>query len=534
MIKLVKLYFKERFKSIIVLSVLSIVSMIASLIIPYFNGVYIDVLIKHPNKKAVLNFALYIILIGIAGCVIGYFYNLFKIKIENLIIYESISNTIKHLQKIPYLILCKFNPTYLNQRISSDTGTIVSFIIDNYLNIVLNGLNICVILFIVFTINAYIFLVAVSFIPIYLFLYIKLKKPMYKAGINFKEKQNIFFNSLNEQYFLIEDIKVNGNFNFWGNRLKNLSISFIKEIMLYNRIIYLFYSIDTIISLFFSSAVLIIGGFQIIKGKMTIGEFTIVNTYFRALLKSVEYYFNLGKSYQDFRVSFDRLKQLDDIEEETNGTLKLEQIDQMNLNVTSHEYIKEKDIKFDFHSNKIYGILGVNGAGKTTLIKILIGIIKDERNKITYNGFNYDKVDLYDARLNIISIMKQDISYKSLNVSEILGEVLGEDVNANLVRNTIYLNQLSDLFESDSFHITNLLDKKITDLSGGERQKVMLLYALLKKASVYIFDEPTSNLDINTIVKLKLYLQQLKEGKIIIIITHDAKLNDLFDETIHL
>lgn len=80
-------------------------------------------------------------------------------------------------------------------------------------------------------------------------------------------------------------------------------------------------------------------------------------------------------------------------------------------------------------------------------------------------------------------------------------------------------------FFSKFINLNNILDKNLTNLSGGEKQLVSLLITILKNSDIYIFDEPTSNLNNNLIVPFMEYVHYLKRSeKIVIIISHDSKI----------
>ena len=120
---------------------------------------------------------------------------------------------------------------------------------------------------------------------------------------------------------------------------KRSFLTYFKSLISFSRLSYLFSSLDGLIAVLFQSSVLIIGGIQIINGDMTIGQFTIVSTYFLMLISAVKYYFNLGKSYQDYKSSNARMNELLLIEAERNGNRRLDDIYPCSLGGPSHDVI---------------------------------------------------------------------------------------------------------------------------------------------------------------------------------------------------
>lgn len=533
--KYIKPYFKKNIKSIIILSIISVVYSILALVTPYYNGAFLDVLISKPNLESVLYFAYFIIFLGLFSSVNNYFYSLLKVKVVYVMSCNIMNNMIQHLRKISLLKFNQYDPTYLNQRVNSDSVALVTFYIENYLSVFLNFFMICVIALLIYEINTYILVLAFMFIPLYIFLYFRLKKPLFKASYKFKEASNKYMNDINEQYRINEEVKVSADFKFWERFVNNIFSTYIKEILSYNKIAYLFSSVDGLLGLLFTSGVLIVGGIQIINGNMTIGEFTIVNAYFSILIQSVQYFFELGNRYQDTKAAYIRLCELSEIKEEGYGNNIINDIDIINVINVDYPFISKKKVKCSFQKNNIYGIIGANGAGKTTLIKIIIGVLQLSNNSgsVEVNGISLSEVDIYNFRRRIISVMTQSIQYLNITVKELLFEHLLEKTIEGIIRKISDFN-LKHLYFNETFDLNSLMEKRLSELSGGEKQKILFLRAIIKDAQIYIFDEPTANLDSDSVEDIIKFMEVLKNGKIVILITHETELFNIFDETINL
>lgn len=533
--KYIKPYFKKNIKSIIILSIISIVYTLLALITPYYNGVFLDILISKPNLESVLHFTYFIIFLGFFSSINNYFYSLQKVKIVNVMSCDIMNNMIQHLRKISLLKFNQYNPTYLNQRVNSDSVAIVTFYVENYLSVFLNMFMICTIALSIYKINTYILVLFLMFIPLYIFLYFRLKKPLFQASYKFKEASNKYMNDINEQYRINEEVKVSADFTFWGSFVSNIFSTYIKAILSYNKIAYLFSSIDGFLGLLFTSGVLIVGGIQIIDGYMTIGEFTIVNSYFSILIQCIQYFFELGNQYQDTKAAYIRLCELSDIKEEKNGNNIVNDTDIINVINLEHPFIAKNKVKCTFKKSKIYGIVGANGVGKTTFIKLVIGVLElpNKSSIVEVNGISLSEVDIYNFRMKNISVMTQSIQYLNITVKELLFEHLFEKTPESIIRKILELN-LKHLYFNESFNLNSLMEKRLSELSGGEKQKILFLRTIIKEAQIYIFDEPTANLDSDSVEDIIKSLETLKNNKIVIIITHEAELNSIFDETINL
>lgn len=245
---------------------------------------------------------------------------------------------------------------------------------------------------------------------------------------------------------------------------------------------------------------------------------------------------NLGKSYQDALISYDRLEQILNEQKEMNGKIQINTIDSIELNNVSFSYDSYKNIinkfNYKFEKGKIYCIAGENGSGKSTLINLILGIFNDYYNgEIFYNSTEIKKLDMYYVRRKIIAICEQEP--KLLNDSILNNITYGIDIYD--------YDEIIDLANKLNLHVQKFsqgLDTNIYEaaknISGGEKLKISLIRTFLKKSDVIILDEPTSALDFNTIQKLGSFIQSIKKDKIIIIVTHNEEFLNIADDILHL
>ncbi len=183
-------------------------------------------------------------------------------------------------------------------------------------------------------------------------------------------------------------------------------------------------------------------------------------------------------------------------------------------------------------TNSIIGILGENGVGKTTLINILSKQImpnfeqgeQPDTKKILskFRGtvfFDYLK-DLYSNNLTI-SIKSQKIKDQMLNTT----------VRNYFLSHKINLENYSDILSD--LEITHLLDNSITNLSGGELQRVLCCKTICSNADVYVFDEPSNYLDIKQRLAVTKLIRKISDPKkYVIVIDHDLSMLDYMADEI--
>ena len=178
------------------------------------------------------------------------------------------------------------------------------------------------------------------------------------------------------------------------------------------------------------------------------------------------------------------------------------------------------DINLEFKEGSINVLLGLNGCGKTTLLKLLAGLEKPQSGAIKYDGDDLATISIKER--------SKKFAYVAQN-TDIIGDILVSDYLLFGTANTLAFYQSPGENErqlvqsiSERLGITYLLDKKIGETSGGERQIILIACALIQNTPIILLDEPTSALDIKNQNKVLDVLKEIsKEGKTIILSSHN-------------
>ena len=117
----------------------------------------------------------------------------------------------------------------------------------------------------------------------------------------------------------------------------------IKHTLKYQKLGWKYQSFESIISTILNILMIVIIVNMILEGRLTIGEYTIILSYYATIISSVKYFFNLGQSLQETKVSYNRIDNIIRLKEQKNGKNKLETIDEIDLNKVDFGY-GEKNI----------------------------------------------------------------------------------------------------------------------------------------------------------------------------------------------
>ena len=189
-----------------------------------------------------------------------------------------------------------------------------------------------------------------------------------------------------------------------------------------------------------------------------------------------------------------------------------------------------KDINLQIEKGSIVTVKGPSGSGKSTLLSIIGTLDSADSGDILINGKNIrDELNIDQLRNKNIGFVFQFhnlISELTLEENVCLPKMIANEL--------IDKNEINELFEY--FNLENRMNSFPNDLSGGEKQRVAVMRAIINNPSVIIADEPTGNLDQDNAQKITSLFQKLNTEKnlTIIIATHDESVFNIGHKKYHL
>lgn len=178
------------------------------------------------------------------------------------------------------------------------------------------------------------------------------------------------------------------------------------------------------------------------------------------------------------------------------------------------EVVAVDRLTFQVHAGQVYGLLGPNGAGKTTTLRMLLGLLSPSSGHALIEGFSSaDQPDEVKRRVGLVSTSAG--LYPHLSVREML-LFFADLYGVPLVRAAQELERLANLLG-----LGELLARRCSTLSTGQKQRVNLARALIHRPPVLLLDEPTLGLDILGSQVVAEFVDHLRnEGKAVILTTH--------------
>ena len=272
--------------------------------------------------------------------------------------------------------------------------------------------------------------------------------------------------------------------------------------------------------------ILWVGGLQVIKGNISVGQLITFNALLAYFYDPIQNLISLQPQLQEAFVASDRLGEILDLDiekENEEKKIKPEKLQgKIIINNLHFRYGTRRRVLKYINLNILPGekiaLVGESGSGKTTFIKLLLKYYLPEKGEILIDSYNIKDINLESLREKI-AYVPQDIFLFSGSVRE----------NISFALKNTSMKEIIDAAKKASAHnfinelplrYDTLVGERGSNLSGGQKQRIAIARAILKKPDILILDEATSNLDTNTESAIHKTISDISEGITTIIIAH--------------
>ena len=275
------------------------------------------------------------------------------------------------------------------------------------------------------------------------------------------------------------------------------------------------------------SSILFLLLYLIFADNMTLGELFSLQIYSFFIFGPLQELGNIINTYREAEVSLDNFKTILDtpIEKKPTNPILLKGIDNLAFENVSYQHQTAKnnaieDIQFSVNKGETIAFVGPSGAGKTSLVKLLVGLYQPQSGVINYNGISGKEIDLDQLRSQI-GFVTQDTQLFSGTIKEnllfVAPNATDEEINKALQKAAC-----QSLLARAEKGIDTVIGEGGVKVSGGEKQRLSIARALLRKPSLLVFDEATSALDSLTEEEISKTVRELsaQESHITILIAH--------------
>ncbi len=522
-------YLKLEKKNLIMIISTSTILIILSILINYFTLIIIDYILPNYNYSLLIKITISFLITSIIKNIINYIRGKLIIKVNSKLTINLNNNIIKKLFNLPYQFFKNKSTPEVISRIN-DLKEFKDSFSEIIINISTNILLVFISFILLLKINIKLFIIYIIEITIYILITLIYKNKNNKHIDEILINESNYNKTLNDSIYSYE---INKNLNLNNNTLKNIEISYIKND--YSHKIYdysinfqillkeLISNLTYIISLFISTIC-------IHKNIMTLGNFLLFNSliyYFTEPLKNI---LELEPNINYLKNIYRRINDLLLVSsEETNKTDK---IIRGNIVIKNLYYLVNEKELFSNVSFKIkYGskflIYGNSGNGKSTIIKILLKYLNDYKGNIFIDNKNIKDIDS-----NIISNSMTYVSQNNFILNDTLRNniIYGRRINDEEYERVIHICNLDTLRNSNKLRNNMIIEEDGFNISGGERQKIILARSILKDSEFIILDEALSEIGVEEEKEIIKKLFNYFKEKTIIYISHKQEIIEMFNE----
>jgi len=191
-----------------------------------------------------------------------------------------------------------------------------------------------------------------------------------------------------------------------------------------------------------------------------------------------------------------------------------------------------KDVNCDIEEGKFISLIGPNGSGKSTMLKLICGILEKEQGDIFYKDQNIEDINVLDRAKEITAIHQREKNEFPFSCMDTV--IMGLHPHRNRFEpiNDEQLALIEEvMIKTDTLQFA---DKLITEISGGELQRVILARALVQQPKLLLMDEAMSDMDVNAKINLTKLVKEMvdEKGVTVLAVNHDLNLAYKFSDQI--
>lgn len=505
---------------------LILVRSLSGLVLPYASKSLIDEVIPSNDFDAMIQLLLLVVL-AIAVQAVSSFSltKLLSVEAQHLISVLR-SNVQKKLLKLPIAFFDNNKSGALVSRVMSDVEGVRNLVGTGLVQLV--GGSITAIISLVLLIKINLWMTIFVLLPVGAFAFIALKA-FGKIRPIFKERGKINAEVTGRLTETLNGVRVIKGFNAENQESKTFEDGVerlflnVKKSLTATAFIT---SSSTFLLGLASAGIMGIGGYFMMGGSMTTGDFISFTLFLGFLIAPIVQMSNIGSQLTEAMAGLDRTQELMMMEEENDTTVRTEKLGPIKgdilFNDVSFAYEEDKEvlhnISFSAPAGSVTALVGSSGSGKTTISGLAASFLNPISGKVTIDGVDLSKVDLSTFRNQLGVVLQDDFLYEGTIRENILfpRPDATEEELLSAVKGA-YVNEFTDKFEKG---LETVIGERGVKLSGGQKQRISIARALLANPKILILDEATSNLDTQSELYIQKSLSELMKNRTTFVIAH--------------
>lgn len=524
-------------RRIVLLQVLATLSMLVSLISPYLYSQLIDEVMA--NGKTTLLYTIIPAMIGIfaVGIGISALSTFLSVKYNNNVSLAVKSKMFSRQMKREIADVMDIDVGAEQKVIEEDSRVVSGFFIEQIGGFFTSFLYAAIYVGLMLLISPWLLLAVVIFIPLMIVFgrYTGKKYNFVNNGLwQISSKNNNFLFDTIQKWREVKAQNLEHNLVDEYNEKLKPECKTLLEWMLYFALNGIFYDVKSM--LVNDVLMYFIGGLLIIDGQLTIGSFLMFMSYMSRFSAIIDSIINSITDFSGNKAIYERLINLLEYKETSKDSIVMDDLD-IQVNALSFSYDKElsnvlTDVTCTFTKGKKYLIVGKSGEGKSTLIKLMLCMMTPNAGNIKLGDkilFDIEQRSLFKT----LTAVMQENQFFNLSIRENF-LMIAPNATEGQIDFACKSADIYDFIMSLPNKYETIIGERGIKLSGGQKQRLAIARLILHNPEIAILDEATSSLDSVTEKKILNNLNEIFEGKTLIVISHKPALQIDFDEVIQI
>lgn len=500
----------------------SALGLLSYLVQPMFDRIFVQ-----GNADEVVWIALAIFIVFTARALGGFGQRTITLSVGLRVITKLQKDMLSHLIRLDSAFFGQHPPGALIERVRGDTQALKNFASTALINLGRDSISLVALLTVAMMADWRWTLFALIGLPLLSVPIAALRRLILKTTRNSRQISSVMSMRLDEIFHGINAIKQNNLERYEDGRFAKETDGFFK----YQRRAEVgnaaMPAMIDLVAGFGFVFVVIYGGYQIISGEKTIGQFMSFFTAMALIFDPLRRLSNISGAFQSASASLERIFSVLDLKPRITSPeqpqalpANIAQCDVM-LDQVQFSYAEQpvlRGLSLTAPAGKMTALVGASGAGKSTIFNLLTRLVDPQSGQIRLGDQAIDQLDLQTLR-SAFAVVSQD---SALFDESIRQNILLGDLQATEDRVTQAAREA--LVEEYTRHLDAGLDSQAgprgSNLSGGQRQRVAIARALLRDAPILLLDEATSALDTRTEKLIQQTLEDLAKRKTTLVIAH--------------
>lgn len=275
-----------------------------------------------------------------------------------------------------------------------------------------------------------------------------------------------------------------------------------------------------------STGIMGIGGYFMMGGSMTTGEFLSFTLLLGFMIAPIVQMSNIGSQLTEALAGLDRTQELMNMEPEQDDLLRPQRLDDLKGDVVFKDvdfaYEEGKgvlhNISFDAKQGTVTALVGSSGSGKSTIAGLAASFLTPESGTVLVDGQDLSTVNLNSYRKHLGVVLQDEFLFEGTIRENILfPRPEATEAQLQAAVKAAYVNEFTDRFDDG---LDTLIGERGVKLSGGQRQRIAIARAILADPKVIILDEATSSLDTESEALIQKSLAELVKNRTTFVIAH--------------